>query len=90
MPTPLDEHREPDLSAVLGAAEKSRPAFTLGQLVVLESTTYPGTTRDELTPRLERSGLRAGRDFAVVFSPERVDPGREDWTTRTTPEVVGG
>ncbi len=90
LPTPLDEHREPDLSAVLGAAESLAQRLRHGQLVVLESTTYPGTTRDELTPRLERSGLRAGRDFAVAFSPERVDPGREDWTTRTTPKVVGG
>jgi UDP-N-acetyl-D-glucosamine dehydrogenase len=58
--------------------------------VVLESTTYPGTTRDELAPVLERSGLRAGRDFHLAFSPERVDPGRTDWTTRTTPKVIGG
>ena len=58
--------------------------------MVLESTTYPGTTREELAPVLERSGLRAGRDFHLAFSPERVDPGRLDWTTRTTPKVVGG
>jgi UDP-N-acetyl-D-glucosamine dehydrogenase len=90
LPTPLDEHREPDLSAVLGAAESLAPRLRAGQLVVLESTTYPGTTREELAPRLERSGLRAGQDFHVAFSPERVDPGREDWTTRTTPKVVGG
>jgi UDP-N-acetyl-D-glucosamine dehydrogenase len=90
LPTPLDEHREPDLSAVLGAAESLAQRLRPGQLVVLESTTYPGTTREELAPRLERSGLRAGRDFHLAFSPERVDPGREDWTTRTTPKVVGG
>lgn len=90
LPTPLDEHREPDLSAVLGAAESLAQRLRQGQLVVLESTTYPGTTREELAPRLERSGLRAGRDFHLAFSPERVDPGREDWTTRTTPKVVGG
>ncbi len=90
LPTPLDEHREPDLSAVLGAAESLAQRLRQGQLVVLESTTYPGTTRDELAPILERSGLRAGRDFALAFSPERVDPGRVDWTTRTTPKVVGG
>lgn len=90
LPTPLTEHREPDLSAVLGAAESLAPRLRAGQLVVLESTTYPGTTREELAPRLERQGLRAGRDFHVAFSPERVDPGREDWTTRTTPKVVGG
>ena len=90
LPTPLDEHREPDLSAVLGAAESLSQRLRPGQLVVLESTTYPGTTRDELTPILERSGLVAGRDFHVAFSPERVDPGRVDWTTRSTPKVVGG
>lgn len=90
LPTPLDEHREPDLSAVLGAAESLAQRLRPGQLVVLESTTYPGTTREELAPILERSGLRAGRDFSLAFSPERVDPGREDWTTRTTPKVIGG
>lgn len=90
LPTPLDDHREPDLSAVLGAAESLATRLRKGHLVVLESTTYPGTTRDELTPVLERSGLTAGRDFNVAFSPERVDPGRTDWTTETTPKVVGG
>jgi UDP-N-acetyl-D-glucosamine dehydrogenase len=90
LPTPLTEHREPDLSAVLGAAESLSSRLRKGHLVVLESTTYPGTTREELAPMLERSGLRAGRDFHLAFSPERVDPGRLDWTTRTTPKVVGG
>jgi UDP-N-acetyl-D-glucosamine dehydrogenase len=90
LPTPLNEHREPDLGIVLGAVERLAQVLRPGQLVVLESTTYPGTTRDELVPILERSGLRAGRDFNVAFSPERVDPGRVDWTTRTTPKVVGG
>jgi UDP-N-acetyl-D-glucosamine dehydrogenase len=90
LPTPLTEHREPDLSAVLGAAESLATRLRKGQLVVLESTTYPGTTREELAPVLERSGLAAGRDFNLAFSPERVDPGRVDWTTRTTPKVVGG
>ncbi len=90
LPTPLDEHREPDLSAVLGAAESLAQRLRPGQLVILESTTYPGTTRDELGPVLERSGLVAGKDFHLAFSPERVDPGRMDWTTRTTPKVVGG
>ncbi len=90
LPTPLDDHREPDLSAVLGAAESLAQRLRAGQLVVLESTTYPGTTRDELAPVLERSGLVAGRDFHLAFSPERVDPGRTDWTTRTTPKVIGG
>ena len=90
LPTPLDEHREPDLSAVLGATETLARHLTKGQLVVLESTTYPGTTREELAPLLEASGLIAGVDFHLAFSPERVDPGREDWTTRSTPKVVGG
>jgi UDP-N-acetyl-D-glucosamine dehydrogenase len=90
LPTPLTEHREPDLSAVLGAAESLSSRLRKGHLVVLESTTYPGTTREELAPVLERSGLRVGRDFHLAFSPERVDPGRLDWTTRTTPKVVGG
>jgi UDP-N-acetyl-D-glucosamine dehydrogenase len=90
LPTPLTEHREPDLSAVLGAAESLSQRLRPGHLVVLESTTYPGTTREELAPVLERSGLRAGRDFHLAFSPERVDPGRVDWTTATTPKVVGG
>jgi UDP-N-acetyl-D-glucosamine dehydrogenase len=90
LPTPLTEHREPDLSAVLGAAESLAQRLRPGHLVVLESTTYPGTTRDELAPVLERSGLKAGKDFHLAFSPERVDPGRTDWTTATTPKVVGG
>ena len=90
LPTPLDEHREPDLGAVLGAARDIAPRLQKGQLVVLESTTYPGTTREELAPILEGYGLAAGRDFHLAFSPERVDPGREDWTTRSTPKVVGG
>jgi UDP-N-acetyl-D-glucosamine dehydrogenase len=90
LPTPLDEHREPDLGAVLGAARDIAPRLQKGQLVVLESTTYPGTTRDELAPLLEEYGLVAGEDFHLAFSPERVDPGREDWTTRSTPKVVGG
>jgi UDP-N-acetyl-D-glucosamine dehydrogenase len=90
LPTPLTEHREPDLSAVLGAAESLSRRLRPGHLVVLESTTYPGTTREEVAPVLERSGLRAGRDFHLAFSPERVDPGRTDWTTATTPKVVGG
>ncbi len=90
LPTPLDEHREPDLSALLGATATLATHLQNGQLVVLESTTYPGTTRDELAPLLEASGLVAGVDFHLAFSPERVDPGREDWTTRTTPKVVGG
>jgi UDP-N-acetyl-D-glucosamine dehydrogenase len=90
LPTPLTEHREPDLGAVLGASASLAEVLRPGHLVVLESTTYPGTTREEVAPVLERSGLRAGSDFHLAFSPERVDPGRTDWTTATTPKVVGG
>lgn len=90
LPTPLTRNREPDLSIVLGAAREIAARLRAGQLVVLESTTYPGTTREELRPVLESGGLRAGEDFALAFSPERVDPGRTDWTTKNTPKVVGG
>ena len=89
--TPLTAQREPDLSIVLGAAADIAPRLQKGQLVVLESTTYPGTTRERLRPILESgSGLVAGEDFHLAFSPERVDPGREDWTTQNTPKIVGG
>jgi UDP-N-acetyl-D-glucosamine dehydrogenase len=90
LPTPLSSQREPDLSIVRSAVEEIAPRLRKGQLVVLESTTYPGTTRDEVLPILEGSGLKAGDDFYLAFSPERVDPGRADWTTRNTPKVVGG
>ncbi|MGB2874537.1 MAG: nucleotide sugar dehydrogenase [Gaiellaceae bacterium] len=90
LPTPLSPQREPDLSIVLDAADGIAARLRKGQLVVLESTTYPGTTRERLKPVLERSGLVAGEDFHLAFSPERVDPGRTDWTTKTTPKVVGG
>jgi len=90
LPTPLSSQREPDLTIVATAAEDIAQRLRKGQLVVLESTTYPGTTRDCLQPILERSGLKAGQDFHLAFSPERVDPGRTDWTTRNTPKVVGG
>ena len=88
--TPLSKQREPDLSIVLGAAREIAKRLQRGQLVVLESTTYPGTTREQLQPILESGGLKAGQDFHLAFSPERVDPGREDWTTRNVPKVVGG
>ena len=90
LPTPLSSQREPDLSIVKGAAEEIAQRLRAEQLVVLESTTYPGTTRECLQPILERSGLRAGHDFHLAFSPERVDPGRIDWTTQNTPKLVGG
>jgi UDP-N-acetyl-D-glucosamine dehydrogenase len=90
VPTPLANQREPDLSYVLAAGRTLATILRAGQLVVLESTTYPGTTRDQLRPVLEESGLAAGTDFALAFSPERIDPGRTDHTIRTTPKVVGG
>jgi UDP-N-acetyl-D-glucosamine dehydrogenase len=90
LPTPLSKQREPDLSIVNGAAEEIALRLRPGHLVVLESTTYPGTTREEVLPRLEASGLKVGADFHLAFSPERVDPGRTDWTTKNVPKVVGG
>jgi len=90
VPTPLANHREPDLTYLVDAATSLSRVLRAGQLVVLESTTYPGTTRDRLKPILEESGLAAGRDFHLAYSPERIDPGRTDYTVRTTPKVVGG
>ena len=91
LPTPLSRQREPDLSYIERAAHSLGPFLQRGQVVVLESTTWPGTTREVLQPILEHeSGLTAGVDFHLAMSPERVDPGREDWTTKTTPKVVGG
>ncbi len=90
LPTPLSSHREPDLTIVEGAAAEIARRLRKGQVVVLESTTYPGTTRESLQPILERSGLKAGEGFHLAFSPERVDPGRTDWTTKNTPKLVGG
>jgi len=90
LPTPLSSHREPDLTIVENAAAEIAPRLRKGQVVVLESTTYPGTTRESLQPILERSGMKAGADFHLAFSPERVDPGRTDWTTKNTPKLVGG
>jgi UDP-N-acetyl-D-glucosamine dehydrogenase len=90
LPTPLSKHREPDLSIVESAVAEIALRLQKGQLVVLESTTYPGTTRESLQPILERGGLKAGTDFHLAFSPERVDPGRTDWTTKNTPKLVGG
>jgi UDP-N-acetyl-D-glucosamine dehydrogenase len=90
LPTPLSVNREPDLSIVLGAVGEIAKRLRTGHLVVLESTTYPGTTRDEVLPLLAAGGLQVGTDFHLAFSPERVDPGRTDWTTKTTPKIVGG
>src|ERR1700676_3793706 len=90
VPTPLTRNREPDLGPLLDSARALAEVLQSDQLVVLESTTYPGTTRERVAPLLEESGLAAGRDFHLAFSPERVDPGRLDFTLRTTPKVVGG
>ena len=90
VPTPLTQAREPDLTHLIDAATSLSGVLQRGQLVSLESTTYPGTTRERLRPILEESGLAAGRDFHLAFSPERIDPGRTDFTVRTTPKVVGG
>jgi UDP-N-acetyl-D-glucosamine dehydrogenase len=90
VPTPLTGNREPDLGPLEASAKTIAGVLKAGQMVVLESTTYPGTTRECLVPILEESGLKAGTDFAVAYSPERVDPGRTDHTLRTTPKVVGG
>jgi UDP-N-acetyl-D-glucosamine dehydrogenase len=90
VPTPLTRNREPDLQPLIAAGTALAGVLTEGQLVVLESTTYPGTTRDQFVPLLEESGLAAGRDFYAAFSPERIDPGRTDFTLRNTPKVVGG
>jgi len=90
LPTPLSANREPDLSIVLDAVERLAPLLRKGHLFVLESTTYPGTTREKVLPLLEAGGLEVGKDFFLAYSPERVDPGRTDWTPKTTPKIVGG
>jgi UDP-N-acetyl-D-glucosamine dehydrogenase len=90
VPTPLTPNREPDLGPLIASARSLAGVLQKGQLVVLESTTYPGTTRETFVPLLEESGLAAGTDFNVAFSPERVDPGRTDYHLRNTPKVVGG
>ncbi len=90
VPTPLSGDREPDLSFLEAAGATLAAELRADQLVVLESTTYPGTTRERLAPILEGSGLLAGSDFHLAFSPERIDPGRTDFTVRTTPKLVGG
>jgi UDP-N-acetyl-D-glucosamine dehydrogenase len=90
VPTPLSRNREPDLGPLIEATRALAEVLQADQLVVLESTTYPGTTRERMAPLLEESGLAAGRDFHLAFSPERVDPGRTDFTLRNTPKVLGG
>jgi UDP-N-acetyl-D-glucosamine dehydrogenase len=90
VPTPLTRNREPDLGPLIDSTRGLAEVLQPDQLVVLESTTYPGTTRERVAPLLEESGLAAGRDFHLAFSPERVDPGRTDFTLRNTPKVLGG
>jgi UDP-N-acetyl-D-glucosamine dehydrogenase len=90
VPTPLSKTRTPDISHVVSAAESVAENLAPGQLVVLQSTTYPGTTEEIVLPILERSGLRAGRDFFLGYAPERVDPGNERYTIRNTPKLVAG
>ncbi len=90
VPTPLSRHREPDLSFVVATAEAVAKRLRPGQLIVLESTTYPGTTDEVLRPILEEGGLKSGKDFFLAFSPEREDPGNPDYGTTTIPKVIGG
>ncbi|MEJ2678574.1 MAG: nucleotide sugar dehydrogenase [Gemmatimonadota bacterium] len=90
VPTPLSKTRDPDVSFVVAATEAVRDTLRAGQVVILESTTYPGTTRELMQPILEQSGLRAGEDFYLCFSPERVDPGNPNWHVQNTPKVIGG
>jgi UDP-N-acetyl-D-glucosamine dehydrogenase len=90
VPTPLRKTGDPDLSYIVSAVKALRPVLHREMVIVLESTTYPGTTREVVQPELEESGLAVGRDIFLAFSPERVDPGRTDWTTENTPKVIGG
>ncbi|HEV8304970.1 MAG TPA: nucleotide sugar dehydrogenase [Gemmatimonadales bacterium] len=90
VPTPLSKTKDPDVSFVLAATESVKRALRRGQVIILESTTYPGTTRELMLPALEGTGLKVGEDFFLAFSPERVDPGNTQWNTRNTPKVVGG
>ena len=90
VPTPLSKFKDPDVSFIVAATEAVKRTLRRGQAIILESTTYPGTTREILQPALESTGLRVGEDFFLAFSPERVDPGNPTWQTRNTPKVVGG
>jgi len=90
VPTPLQKTRDPDMAFVVQAAQDVAARLRPGQLIILESTSYPGATRELLVPLVEARGLTVGRDAFLAFSPERVDPGRTDWTTQNTPKVVGG
>ncbi len=90
VPTPLNAHREPDMSFVIDTINSLCPHLRTGQVVSLESTTYPGTTEEELAPRIEKQGFNLGENYFLVYSPEREDPGNPDFTTQTIPKVVGG
>jgi UDP-N-acetyl-D-glucosamine dehydrogenase len=90
VPTPLGEHLEPDLSFIENTTDDIAKTLRAGQLIILESSTYPGTTREVMVPRLEKSGLKCGRDFWVAYSPEREDPGNKGHSTQTIPKLVGG
>ncbi|MDB1111421.1 UDP-N-acetyl-D-glucosamine 6-dehydrogenase [Pseudomonas extremaustralis] len=90
VPTPLNKYREPDMSFVINTTEAIKPYLRAGQVVSLESTTYPGTTEEELLPRVQEGGLRVGKDIFLVYSPEREDPGNPNFETRTIPKVIGG
>ncbi|MCT8351717.1 nucleotide sugar dehydrogenase [Photorhabdus kayaii] len=90
VPTPLNKYREPDISFVINTTDRVKPYLRAGQVLSLESTTYPGTTEEELLPRVEENGLKVGEDIFLVYSPEREDPGNPDFETRTIPKVIGG
>ena len=90
MPTPLSKYREPDLNFVVSTTEALVPYLRPGQVISLESTTYPGTTEEELRPRIEARGLEIGKDVFLVFSPEREDPSNPNYETKTIPKVCGG
>ncbi|MBL1420846.1 MAG: nucleotide sugar dehydrogenase [Alphaproteobacteria bacterium] len=90
VPTPLNKHREPDLSYVTKTVDSLLPYIRKGQVISLESTTYPGTTEEEILPRVESTGLKVGTDIALIYSPEREDPGNQNFETRTIPKVCGG
>ena len=90
VPTPLRKSKDPDVSYIVASVQETRKYLKRGQLIVLESTTYPGTTKELVKPMLEKGGLKAGRDFYLAFSPERVDPGNPKYGVKNTPKVVGG
>ena len=90
VPTPLNKYREPDISFVIGTMDLLVPHLRQGQVVALESTTYPGTTEEELLPRIQTAGFNVGEDIFLVYSPEREDPGNSDFSTRMIPKVIGG